>query len=135
MNLATQLFLLAGVLLGTVAALAAAMAFDGPMWAELAGLAAGLLAAAMFSALGLRRPAPPPPTPTAPRAIERMSEAAAGDPLARQAVLEELDRLSLGRRASGEVRRLSRDPALYTLPPREFLGAVEAILTEQERHP
>ncbi len=133
MNGATQGLLIGGVATGAIAALGAAEAFEGPLWVELAGVAAALLTASLLSALDLKLPRSPPAPPGPPKTIDRMRDAIEGDPLARQSVLEELDRLAGGRPRGAP--RLSRDPRLYALSRGEFLARVESIVAEEERRP
>ncbi len=133
MNRATQAFLTAGVAAGAIAALGAAEAFEGGLWVEIAGASAAFLAAALLLALELRLPPTASAPPTPPSRVELMREAAGGDPLARQSVLEELDRLTMTN-ARGS-RRLARDPQLYALSRSEFLATVERVVAEEERRP
>ncbi len=133
MNRATQAFLIVGVAAGAIAALGAAEAFEGGLWVEVAGASAAFLAAALLLALELRLPPAAPAPPTPPRRVDLMREAAGGDRLARESVLEELDRLAV---TNGRGRpRLARDPRLYAVSRSEFLAIVERIVADEERRP
>lgn len=135
MRSSAQLLLIAGVGVGAVAAIGSAVAQSSALWSALAATATLALTGALLLTLGLRRPAPGAAPPGPPRLVDRLRAATAGDPLARQYVLESLDRLRATRPGPRARGRLATDPALYRLSSHEFVALVATIVTQEEAVP
>ncbi|HYK93016.1 MAG TPA: hypothetical protein VEY07_03115 [Thermoplasmata archaeon] len=135
MNRVAWGLLVFGVAVGAVAALGSAVAHTSAIWAGLAATAAALMTASLLGSLDLPRPAARPVPVGPPRMVQRVAEAAHGDVLAREYVLEQLDALRAEHTSSGRAGRLRDDSTLYRLPEPAFSRLVNSVLLEEEATP
>lgn len=132
MRPATQGLLLAGILLGSIAAFGSVAGASADTWIAVATIAAVVLTVGLVRAVEVDLPTSSPPAFDPPHVIRRLRAAEQGEPLARQYVLELLDELTISGTDRRGQRRLADRPELYRLSRASFHQFLEGALRERE---